>query len=332
MKLFHLAFLLLVLFGSCSVLPESPKVTVQKIATGFGPEDIETDTLQSASRLLISCAARREQALFYGEIEQLNTHTGQLSKLVRVNEPKDFKLSPHGIYLYTNTLNQQQLFVIHHNDSENIQAIVAYQLNADTLRFLTWYQNDLMNSPNDLVVVNDSTFMVANDSGTRGSMMEKVLGLKKGSVVQFQSGKWTKLADNLGMPAGIGFKNNTVYVSCATESIIYAFNYKNNKFVNKRIFAEVESPDNISMYANSFLTASHFSSYQFIRHISKSENLSSGVVYSFDLATGKRTVLFSNSGEQISANSVAVHAKNDVYIGQVFENWILKISQTTFEK
>ena len=121
----------------CSALTAKSEVTAEKIEVKPGPEDMVIDTLHGEPRLLISCAARREEHKPYGEIISYGLHSGDQVEMVRYNEPGDLLFKPHGIYL-----DRDLLYVISHELEPDYHPILIYRVHGDSLEF-----QDLVNSP-----------------------------------------------------------------------------------------------------------------------------------------------------------------------------------------
>ena len=112
---------------SCNMIPGIDPAVSKRTEVGPGPEDMVLDTIHDP-RLLISCTARRDSLMPYGEIEALELGTGSRISLVRHGEPSGLRFRPHGIYL-DGTL----LYVISHETEPDYHPILIYRVN-DTAR------------------------------------------------------------------------------------------------------------------------------------------------------------------------------------------------------
>ena len=316
---------MLFLFNFCTSLPQMSHKDVHSIPSGYGPEDIVADNSAGYERLLISCTARRTDTEAYGEIEEYYPDQQSHRILKRKGEPEGLLFKPHGIYL-ARIDNIPYLYVISHNDEDHQHPVIRYMIEENQLVFNKLYSSPLLVSPNAITVFNNGSFLVCNDASKRGSRMEQILGLKKGSIVYYDGADdWTIVADKLGMPAGINHLNNTVYVSAATENKIYQYRFWDGQLSEKRVLCEAKGPDNIRFSDQDLLVACHLKTMKFVKHISDSENPSPTVIYLCESSTGSLNLVFSNDGTLISAGSVAVELQNKIYIGQIFESFIVSI-------
>ena len=73
--------------------------SLRLLPTGYGPEDIVVDSLNTPPRLLVSCASRRLEHPAYGEIEAIDPAKGKRFVMKRIGEPGGLTFRPHGISL-----------------------------------------------------------------------------------------------------------------------------------------------------------------------------------------------------------------------------------------
>lgn len=249
--------------------------------------------------------------------------------LPRVGEPDSLEFHPHGIDIQCEEDNCY-LYAISHEDEQNIH---KYLIQDNQLRYETTFTSPLFVSPNALTALPDGSFYVSNDAGKRGKtgppLSEMVLGLKRSKVVWCDGKKEgctvQVAAEKLGMANGIGIQNDFVYVATTRENNLYQFNVKNHQLVSKLFVAKIKGQDNIRFHDEKIILAAHLKSLAFIKHLRKSKNLSPSVVYRIDPATKKTEVIYANKGEQISAASGGIIHNGFLYIGQVFDPFVLKV-------
>ena len=70
----------------------------------------------------------------------------------------------------------------------------------------------------------------------------------------------------------------------------------------------------------------HLDFLAFMKHVKSSDNHSPSVVYKINLETSSATVIYANKGDQISAASTAILFDENLYISQVFNPFILKVT------
>lgn len=295
-----------------------------KIEVGPGPEDMVLDTMETP-RLLISCSARRDEYKPYGEIEALDLLSMERAILTRYKEPDTLLFHPHGIYLDGN-----MLYVISHEREPDFHPILIYRVHGDSLEFLELVDNFLLNSPNALVTGPEGEIYLVNDSGKRGSIMEKVLKLKRASVVSLKKdtlGLWNSeyMAIDLGYPAGINRIGNIIYVGDAIQNQIHSYRINENGLAPQASIKGLKGNDNLRTYQGKILTCCHVKPFKFIGHVKKAENASPVEVFLIDPKNGESQSIFRTDGSQISGGSTAIIYGNDLYISQVFEPFLLKV-------
>lgn len=320
--LFSLVFCSL---NCCVKLPEVSDHPVERIQVGAGPEDMVLDTLQGDPALIISCSARRETDKPYGEIISFNLRTGTQSELIRYNEPPDLLFRPHGIYL-----DREMLYVISHEKEPDYHPILIYHLHGDSLEFTELIHTAHQYSPNALVTGPEGEIYFVNDSGKRGSIVEKAFRLKRANVVRItkdSEGYWHSeyMAMNLGYPAGINRLGNRLFVGDAILNRIHVFNISSNGLTPVREFKGLKGNDNLRISQGQILTPGHVKPLKFIKHAKTPENLSPVAVYRVDPLTGESSTLYNTDGSSISAGSTALMYEGILYICQVFDPFILRV-------
>lgn len=316
-------FLLLALLIGNSLL--NAQDISERIDLAPGPEDMVLDTMGPEDRLLVSCCARRDEELPYGEI--LSYFPGSMEKKVlpRLNEPGGIVFRPHGIYLDKDTL-----YVISHEKEPNYHPVLSYLVKDDHLEYLETIHSDMMHSPNALVKGEGGTLYLVNDSGKRGSIMEKALKMKKASVVKLEKnadGEWEAelAAEKLGYPIGINRIGDMLYVSDAIQNKIHVYRISDDGLLPEGELGKLKGSDNIRIYQGSLLTCAHVKPLRFMSHAKKSGKKSPVTVFRVQPETGTIQDLYSNSGSTISGGSTAIIYGDYLYISQVFEPYLVRV-------
>lgn len=173
---------------SCTYEPAFSGESPERIQLKPGPEDMLIDSLHGPARLLVSCSARREEHKPFGEIVSYEFYSGIQKTLIRCKEPDDLLFKPHGIYL-----DGDLLYVISHEQEPDYHPILIYRVHGDSLDFVELIHTPDQHSPNALVSGAEGEIYFVNDSGKRGSLAEKILKLKRASVVRLHKddqGNW----------------------------------------------------------------------------------------------------------------------------------------------
>ncbi|NPA37912.1 MAG: hypothetical protein GXO47_13805 [Chlorobi bacterium] len=275
-----------------------------KVSTGSGPEDLAIDTLNN--RILISCDNRRNNHM-QGEIWMYDTQAGKARKLL-FETPLGFNFHPHGIFMYTEN-GVSYLYVINHiyKDKSEIDRFIVREQNLKLDKRIT----DITGKPNDLVVTGKDEFYYTDYKMTGGS------------IIRYSNGQEQKVVKGLKMPNGIILLNDTLYFTTTLNGRLYKTSIAS---FEKQTVCKLKGGDNIMLCGDDcFLIASHQSFGKFRKHAKHPGVISPSLVYRVNRHTGKKEVIFSDDGSTISAVSTALIYKNTLYLGQVFDGFILVI-------
>lgn len=316
-KVYYLLFLLLAI-SSCATLPKNVEnKNEQVIAVGPGPEDMVVDTINAAPRILISCNARRKGDPYYGEISAYYVKTGAIHVLKR-EEPAGIRFCPHGIDLIK--VKDTLILLVVNNDMKNHeQSVLRYALHNETLSFLNKIVDPLIVSPNAVTGFADGTLLVSNDAGKQGNYAEALFKLKRCKIVYWDHNKCTVAADKICFANGITNKEGKVYLASTLQNMIWSFDFKDGKMINRQTVAEVNGPDNLRIIDGDMYVACHLRFLAFLKHMKKSSNYSPTTVYRINPATGKALVVFFDNGSKLSAGSTGLAFRNKLYVSGVFD-------------
>ena len=206
-----------------------------------GPEDI---TVHDNGLALISSDNRRltlKGTPIQGHIfsYNLNNESAQIEKLT---DDIDFEFHPHGISVYEN-FDKVVLFVVNHRKNKN--TIEVFHLINNKLFFKKTIYDDLLNSPNDIVAINENEFYLTNDHGHStafGKMIEDYLQLSKSNVLYYDGKKFKVVIDKLQYANGINFNKSKTELFVAETIGKNISIYNRNAITND--FAEVHMNDN----------------------------------------------------------------------------------------
>jgi len=301
------------------------QTVVDRIPLKPGPEDMVLDTLHGDPALIISCCGRREADKPFGEMVLYNLQTGKQELMERLNEPEDILFRPHGIYL-----DGDLLYVISHEKEPDYHPVLVYRVDGKQLDFVELIFTGHQHSPNALVTGPDGEIYLVNDSGKRGSLMEKALKLKRASVVKLKKqkdGSWQgeMVADKLGYPAGINRMGDRLYVGDAVLHKIHVYQISQDGISPEGEIPKLKGNDNIRIYEGQLLTPGHVKPFKFIGHAKKPDKKSPVDVYLANPATGEQSTIYSTDGSTISGGSTAIIYGTHLYICQVFDPYILRV-------
>lgn len=303
----RIVFLLLVLLFSgmeaTSQKEGGNPAKYKKVIVGPGPEDLVLDTV-IGRRLIISCDNRRNNHI-QGNIWQYDFSTGKAMVLM-FKQALYFDFHPHGMHMITQD-GVSYLFVINHIFSSHSE-IDRFIVKKEHLVLDKRYQG-IPGQPNDIFALSKDEFYYTSS---------KMIG---GKIYHFVNDKAAPVIKGLKMPNGIYIENDTLYFTATLGNALFKAPLKTFK---KKKVCKLKGGDNIMKYSkNEFLIASHQSFSKFMKHAGNPQKPSPSMIYKVNIVTGEKKVVFSDDGNTISAASTAVSYQNKLYIGQVFEDFIL---------
>jgi hypothetical protein len=322
-------FLLAVTINTSCADAQQKTAETKRITVGPGPEDMVTDNEGAFSRLLISCCARREGEPSFGEIVSYTPATAEVDTLVRIGMPDSLYFQPHGIFL-DKAGQPQKLYVISHEHDEGFHPVYIWAVHGDTLVFEELITSALLHSPNALTLGSNGELFIVNDSGKRGSMVEKILKLKRANIVRLArdaGGEWqgSVVADKLGYPAGINRIDDKLYAGDAVYHRLHVYRISSGQLIPLEPIKGLRGNDNIRAIEKKLYLTGHVKPFRFISHVKSSEKTSPVEVWEVDPVTREITSLFYTDGSLISAGSTAVVLGGKLYISQIFDPFILEV-------
>jgi hypothetical protein len=329
MKIKHILFfvksILIYSLLFCKSYIDSP-YSCYKIEGIAGPEDF---VYLEEGIFLVSSHNRRDLESL-GEIYSYNPKTNQVQLIPRINEPENFSFRPHGI-----DYRKPYLYVILHGNTMDTKwhSVAIYEFKNNELIFKKNFQHELIVSPNDLITLSENEFYITNDMKHRASYFELFktlfLGINYGSIAYCNMEKQfcQIVSDELGFPNSLAIVDRKLFVSTTLENKIYEFRIdKNNPAIltSKKEVAEIAGADNIIYYNEKLYITSHPSIMRFMQHSSNAEKYSPSLAYEIDPNTYKTVPIFEDSGKKISAASVIIKLNKELFIGQVFNPYLLR--------
>jgi hypothetical protein len=332
----RVSLIILIVFSiTGSVFSQAPGFAnscFRKIAVGSGPEDMVLDEVSDPvqPRLIISCSSRRKSEQALSEISSYDIRSHVARSLRRI-EPADLCLHPHGIDL-VKVGDSLILLVVNHCDDRNQQSIVRYLVKGEELHFINQITDPLFRSPNAVAGLVDGSFLVSNDAYNRGSKWEMIFRVKKAQVIFCKKGQCSVAAKHVCFGNGIMIDKDTVYQASTIPGEIYRYIWKDGILADRTTLAKVKGVDNIRGYGDKLIVAGHLKFGKFIRHMKHKEKLSPSNIYAVSRSTGAVQLLYSNEGDQISAASTGIVYNGHLYIGQVFDSFILDVDMSCLKK
>lgn len=297
----------------------------EPIASGPGPDDMAIQAVDTP-RLIISSHDRRHFSRA-GDIYAYSPSSGQMQILKREGEPSGFKLRPHGIDLIQRDGHWLLYVVSHDRDLISDQhSLMVYELVGDTLRFQQQLRDPLLSAPNDVAVADNGDIYVTNERQDGDSIVELVFLQRKANVVVYRPGTgWRIAAGELALSNGIYIKGNTVWVSQTLgEGLMRYQRQPDGTLAFAETLGMLSLLDSLHAAPNGhLLSVSYPSLINLGWHWQSKGRPARTMVYDIDPATGQGRVVFQDDGHAISAVSSAVVLGNRIYLGQLFDSFVL---------
>ena len=302
----------------------------QRIATGPGPDDMHLQNI-AAPRLIISSHDRR---LFrsHGNIYTLPLNSLKASIMTRTGEPDGFALRPHGLDLIQHD-GRWWLYVINHDKElfSDQHTLVIYEIIGDTLAFQQELHSPLLTAPNDVAVAENGDIYVTNEREDGASIAEFLFLQRKANVIVYrQSAGWRVATDDLAVANGILIQGSTVWITQTLgEGLRRYQRATDGRLIQMASFGNLSLLDSIHVRDNGhFLIPAYPSLPYFLWHWQSPGRRSPTNVYDVDPQTGQVSVIFADDGNTISAVSAALTTKDQLYLGQVFDAFVLRCPLT----
>lgn len=304
---------------------ETLQKTYTKITTAAGPEDIVLD--ETHNRILVSCDERRESMPPHGEIQQIDLTTDIVTTLPIKNLPS-IPFHPHGFDLQT-VNGVLYLYVInHYKNAAYTNSIIQFKVQHDSLVFIKEYKHNLLISPNDLTVLSNGSFYFSNDKNS--SNLLDILTNPTGGSVGFCDGNntWKKVDSLLSFPNGLYNEHNKLYLATSRNFALFTYDIQiDGSLKNKSKLSGINGMDNISSSGNNLIISVHPDEIKFALLSYFLNTLSPSYTYAIDKQTGSSKLVFSDDGSMISGSSTAVVVTDALYLAQVFDGFVLKVSK-----
>ncbi|MCK5511201.1 MAG: hypothetical protein KAI96_00230 [Thermodesulfovibrionia bacterium] len=328
-----------------------------------GPEDFEVDlTSPGAPQLLVSSYDRRKKG--HGGIYSIpfiDDSPGEAVLLV--NTVNGCPLRPHGISLVKSDRDDiTRLYVINHHKKVDeggacllprspkgnrlLHAVEVFRIEADgheKLKHEESLTDELLTSPNDLVALGNGQIYLTNEIISR-SIFVKMLEFFKlkriSNVVHYTGTMWRKVLKGPRYANGIAVRDDRLFVAATLDKTIYVYRRDPENGDIKEIVERIKVGSGVDNLLwgfkehgvsdhHSLFVAAHPSRSKFMGHARDPNKRSPSEVYRIITARSPVDVvrIYSNDGSVISAASVAIVFRGDLYIGQVFNNGIFRVTR-----
>ena len=279
---------------------------VNKIQVADGPEDFVIDSCLTSPRLLIACDNRRKGERKEGSIWQY-----RLKDSLATPFPIDFKEYTSSFHPLGISNWEKYLFVINFVTPKKSE-VIRFEITADKLVFDTVFRHKHLSYANDLFAQGKERFLISK---------YKTLN---GKLVAYDNGVYSVLDRGIKMPNSVIQFGDSILLSTTLSGKIIWYDASNN-YKRKTLFKHIKGADNLSGTQTQLLVASHPDFRAFIKHFHSKENPSPTLLYSLNTITREKKIIFQDTGKLISAGSGGILFNGDLFISQIFDNFIVVI-------
>ncbi len=308
-----------------------------KIPTNYGPEDIVIDsTIKGRDRLIISCCHRKGTKSLSGSIMYYFLD-GNCEAAVpfefEVAEGKydPSEIRPHGIDVHERD-GESFLYVVSHEKGvgklKYVHRIIVFKIGETKLTYIKDYNTiemPLISGPNDVFVMDDGTIVFSNPVSFGKAMFKKKQGYV--GMIKTDDDTCEVLVANLIYPNGVYVHKQSLFVADTYLNTLIEYTIENGKVKSesKEEKAIIRGGDNISMFENKLIIANHPKKTKFAFHVYL-KSKSPSEVFLYDLVSEESESIFYSKGKIISASATAIIYKDYLYVAQVIQKDVLKIS------
>lgn len=300
-----------------------------------GVEDIAL--AREDSLLILSVddrAARRDGKVGLHGIYLVDLRDENLTPL-EISGSLDFPLFPHGISLFQLDSAKYGLMVINHVNGKH--SVESFLLEGKNLKHIRSIRGPELISPNDLVMVSPEAFYYTNDHGNTskwGIFAENYLGTKAANVGYFNGRDFQIVAEKIAYPNGLQFDadKNLLYVASSRGFLVRIFEVGKKGELTKIEDVDTETGvDNIELDETGKLwIGCHPNLLTFAAYASGKKKISPSEVITVEYQKGQNpavTSVWMDSGDQLSASSVAVPFGDFLFIGNVMDQKVVVLKK-----
>lgn len=297
----------------------------QLVNTGPGPDKLIAQATPTP-RLLISSHDRRHFSRT-GDIYAYTPSTESMQVLPRVGEPEGFRFRPHGMALERREARWFLYVISHDRDLVSDQhSLMVYEVLDDHLRFHEQLLSPLLSAPNDVAIAPDGTVYVTNERADGASIIEWLFLQRKATVVMYRPGQgWRIAADQFAIANGITLHGDYVWVTQTLgEGLVRFYRGKTGQLSERTAVTRLSLLDGLSVASNGDLLSSAYPSLIGLGlHWQRPASHSPTKIYAINPMTQHSRVIFTDSGEHISAISSVQSLGDRLYAGQLFDPYLL---------
>ena len=300
-----------------------------------GAEDITISAQNGFA--LVSATARKNLPSNEEEFGGLHLIELNSEKYSVANLTTNFKESfaPHGISLFQTDSTYKVLAINHTPKGHFIEEFKLYGKNLTHLETLT---DDLIYSPNDVVMIDEHRFYFTNDHKYirgLGRLAEDYLGLSISNVIYFDGTSFREVADGIAYANGINYdaKRNLLFVASPRKFLVKV--YSRNDDGSLTFIEDIQcgtGVDNIEFDIEGNLwIGAHPNLLRFAAYAKGNKATSPSELIKIEYR-GKNDysieTVYENDGTEMSASTVAAPYKDIILTGNVMDTHFLVLKRT----
>ena len=256
------------------------------------------------------------------------------SKPILLTQNFDKPFAPHGISIYTKDSITTIAAVNHTINGEYIE---LFKLTKSKLTHHKTLHNDLIISPNDIVLLDEETFYFTNDHIYKNGFMrfiEEILGLPFSNVIFYDGKKFKEAAKGISYANGINFEKNKNLLFVASPRKFKIKVYEKQPDNSLTFIEDIycgSGVDNIEFDTNNNLwVGAHPNLLQFMSYANSYHSITPSEIIKiqyFKKGNYKVETIYLEKGEEMSGSTVAAPFENLILMGNVMDEHFLVLEK-----
>ena len=256
------------------------------------------------------------------------------SKPILLTQNFDKPFAPHGISIYTKDSITTIAAVNHTINGEYIE---LFKLTKSKLTHHKTLHNDLIISPNDIVLLDEETFYFTNDHIYKNGFMrfiEEFLGLPFSNVIFYDGKKFKEAAKGISYANGINFEKNKNLLFVASPRKFKIKVYEKQPDNSLTFIEDIycgSGVDNIEFDTNNNLwVGAHPNLLQFMSYANSYHSITPSEIIKiqyFKKGDYKVETIYLEKGEEMSGSTVAAPFENLILMGNVMDEHFLVLEK-----
>lgn len=265
----------------------------------------------------------------YGNLYLMDLTTEEFTT-ANITSELDFDFGPHGISMRKKDSIYKVMAISHTHEGHTIE---VFNLKRGILKHENTLTNDLMVSPNDLVMIDENRFYFTNDHKYTegfGKFIEDYLGRALSNVIYFDGTSYREVAKNIAYANGINYdpERKLLFVASPRKFVIKVYSVLDNGDLD--FIEDIDcgtGVDNIEIDNEGYLwSGCHPNLLKFSAYAAGKEKIAPSEIIKIDYrGTNDYSVetIYLEDGSTMSAASVAVPFNDYILAGNVMDDAFL---------